>query len=131
MEKKRIITCLRYVAASILKRVGISGLIGAGIGLAYTPLSIVVIGIAYAFEGNTFVQIIALPAVPLFVVAACIDEIIGEMDVMDFPWILVPIVFFIAVGTGIGASVHWTKNLIKKARASRSMLRNGEKTPYY
>jgi hypothetical protein len=120
MEKKRITTCLRYVVTSLLKRIGISGLIGAGIGLAYIPLSIVAIGIAYAFEGNTLVQIIALPAVPFFAVAAYTDEIIGVMDVMDFPGILIPIVFFIAVGTGIGASVHWTKNLIKKARTNRN-----------
>ncbi|MHC4060811.1 MAG: hypothetical protein ACYSR6_04255 [Planctomycetota bacterium] len=118
MKKKRITTCLRYVATSLSKRIGISGLIGAGIGLAYIPLSIAAIGIAYTFEGNTFVQIITLPAVLFFVVAAYIDEIIGVMDVMDFPGILVPIVFFIAVGAGIGAFVHWTRNLIKKARAS-------------
>jgi hypothetical protein len=112
MVKERITICLRYVAASLLKRVGISGLIGAGIGLAYTPYSIVAIRMAYAYDPNipTLVEIMTFPAVPFFFFAASIDPV----DVFEWPGWLIPVGFFTAVGAGIGASVHWTRNLVKK-----------------
>ncbi len=117
MARKRIIICLRYVAASLLKHVGISGLIGAGIGLAYTPFSIGAINMVYSLEGeeNTLVDIISLPAVPFYFFASGFDEI--GISVMDMPGALIPVVLFTAIGTGIGASVHWTRNLVKKTRS--------------
>ena len=66
MAKKNITVCLRYMAASLLKRIGISGLVGAGIGLAYSPLSFGLICMAYAYEENALVDIISLPALPFF-----------------------------------------------------------------
>ena len=114
MVKKRITICLRYVVASLLKRVGISGLTGAGIGLAYTPLSYGLISMAYAYEGNALVRIITYPAVPFFFFASYV-----RVDVFAWPGWLFPVGLFTAAGAGIGAGVHWTRNLVKKTRASR------------
>ena len=112
MAKKNITVCLRYMAASLLKRIGISGLVGAGIGLAYSPLSFGLICMAYAYEENALVDIISLPALPFFFFAS-------YMQLPAVPFFVISIVFFTAVGAGIGAGVHWTRNLVKKTRASR------------
>jgi hypothetical protein len=115
MEKKNITVCLRSVAASLLKRIGISGLVGAGIGLVYSPLSFGLICMAYAFEdslGNALVNILGLPALPFFFFAS-------YMQLPAVPFFVISIVFFTVVGAGIGAGVHWTRNLVKKTRASR------------
>ncbi len=113
MTRKRITICLMYVVESLLKHVGISGLIGAGIGLAYTPLSYGLISMAYAYEENALVRIITYPAVPFFFFASYV-----RMDVFAWPGWLFPLGLFTVVGAGIGAGVHWTRNLVKKTKAS-------------
>ncbi len=106
MAKKKIAICLRYVAASLLKRVGISGLIGAGIGLAYTPLSYGLICMAYAYEGKALADIISLPALPFFFFAS-------YMQLPAVPFFIISIVFWTFVGVGVGLGIRWIKNLIK------------------
>jgi len=94
------------------KYIGTSGLIGAAIGLAYTPLSMGDIYMAYAFEdslGNALVNILVLPALPFFFFAS-------YMQLPAVPFFIISPVLFTAVGTGIGAGVYCTKNLVKKIR---------------
>ena len=115
MAKKRITVCLRSVGASLLKRVGISGLVGAGIGLAYIPLSFGLICLAYAVQemgADQLSNIISLPALPFFFFAS-------YMQLPAVPFFVISIVLFTAVGAGIGSGVHWTRNRVKKTRASR------------
>jgi hypothetical protein len=104
------------VGASLLKRVGISGLIGAGIGLAYIPCSITVIVLTIAFELDPFVANIV--ALPLVLPVAIVGEI-GLPAVVEVPLLVASLATVPAVGAGIGAGVHWTRNLVKKTRASR------------
>ena len=94
MARKRITIWLRYVVESLLKRIGISGLIGAGIGLAYTPLSYGLICMAYAYEGNALVRIITYPAVPFFFFASYVQ-------LPAVPFFIISIVFWTFVGVGL------------------------------
>ena len=120
MAKKRITVCLRSVGASLLKRIGISGLVGAGIGLAYIICSIAAICLVLAFElqDSIVADIVNVSLIPLVLPGYVVEEI-GLPGVVEVPLLVASLAIFPAVGAGIGAGVHWTRNLVKKTRASR------------
>ena len=94
--------------------IGVSGLIGAGIGLAYAPLSLIAIAIYYQFEGHVWATIMVLPAVPFFIFA-------HYMQMHPVAFLPICAVLFTAVGTGIGAGIYWMRNLVRKKKGQLSM----------
>ena len=94
--------------------IGVSGLIGAGIGLAYAPLSLIAIAIYYEFEGHVWSTIMVFPAVPFFIFA----HYMQMHPVAFFP---ICAVLFTAVGTGIGAGVYWIRNIVRKNKGQLSI----------